>query len=147
MEVILLKDVPRLGKSGETLVVKDGYARNFLLPQGLALKATIGARSQAESLRVAQLKQSELLRAKALEQAERLHQISCTIAVTVGDQGKLHGVVTAGDIVKVMEKQGVHVEKHQLLLDGPITQLGSFSVPVRFHPDVTAALKILVVRS
>ena len=146
MDIILIKDVDRLGKAGQKVSVKDGFARNYLIPSGLALSATPGARSQMEALHSSQLRQSEMRKTKAAELSDRLKGISCTIRVAVGDQGKLHGAVTAGDIVKVLKSQGIILEKHQVALEGPITTLGLTEVSVKLHPEVTTHLKVSVVQ-
>ena len=146
MDVILVKDVDRLGKAGQKVSVKDGFARNYLLPQGLAQSATPGARSQMEALRKSQLRQAEMKKAKAAELSSRLNGISCAVRVAVGAQGKLHGAVTAGDIIKVLKSQGIVLEKHQVALEGPITVLGLTEVSVKLHPEVTAHLKVSVVQ-
>ncbi len=144
MEVILLKQVPALGKAGQKLNVKDGYARNFLIPRGLAVPATGGADAHAESLRNAQLRTAELAKAKAEETGRKLAGATCSFAVQVGKQGKLFGSVTATDIARELETQGIRVEKHQIQLERPITQLGAVSVPVRLHPEVKTAVKVVV---
>ncbi len=146
MEVILLKDVPKLGTAGQSVGVKDGYARNFLFPQGLACSATAGARRQSEVAMASHLRQLHIMKTRAQEQLKRLESISCTIPVTVGDQGKLHGVVTSTDILKVLEKEGFTFEKHQILLDKPIAQVGSFSVQVKLHSEVTGLLRLHIVQ-
>ncbi len=147
MKVILVKDVDRLGKSGQTISVKDGYARNFLLPQGFALPATAEHRARVDSVRIAQLRQAEALKARAVQLAGRLGQVSCTISVKVGDQDKLHGAVTAAHIAETLRQQGFSVEKHQISLEGPITHLGTFEVPIKLHSEVAASLKLSVIRA
>ena len=145
MEVILTKDVERLGKVGQVLLVKDGYARNFLFPRGWAQPATAGGRKKVASLQGAQLRQAERVKEKALQLQSRLSQISCTIAVSVGQQGKLHGAVTVNDIVKALQEKGVTLEKHQLSLPFPITQLGWHLVPIKLHPEVQMDLNVQVI--
>ncbi|MBI3332635.1 MAG: 50S ribosomal protein L9 [Candidatus Omnitrophica bacterium] len=146
MEVILLQDVESLGKAGKTVTVKDGYARNFLIPRGLGVPATAKQQSQLNSLRALQLRQAETLKAKATELQRRLEEILLTVAVSVGDQGKLHGAVTAMDICEGLRGQGVALEKHQVILKEPITQLGVIPVPVKLHPEITATLRVSVVQ-
>lgn len=146
MNVILTQDVERLGKMGEILSVKDGYARNFLIPRGWAQLATEGSRKKVAVLQNAQLRQAQMLKENALELASRLGHVSCTIAVTVGNQGKLHGAVTVGDILRALEGKGVTLEKHQLHLNAPIAQLGSHEVMVKLHPEVNVSLKVHLIR-
>ncbi len=145
MNVILVKDVERLGKAGETVSVKDGYARNFLLPNGVALSATSGTKNQIQAIQAAHAKQAALQKAKAQEVAERLEKVSCTIPVSVGEQGKLHGAVTALDIVEALQHKGVTLDRHQILLEGPITHVGAHAVSVKLHPEVTAVVQVSIV--
>ncbi|MBI3615010.1 MAG: 50S ribosomal protein L9 [Candidatus Omnitrophica bacterium] len=145
MEIILVKDVEPLGKTGQILTVKDGYARNFLLPQGLALPASPDRRAKAASFRVAQVKAALELKERALKIAERLGAVSCVVPMPVGEQEKLHGAVTAADIIKVLSQQGIEIGKHQVHLERPITHLGEVQVPVKLHPEVTVPLKVQIV--
>lgn len=146
MEIILVKDVDRLGKTGQVLTVKDGYARNYLIPQGLAVAASTNRRAQASALQLAQAKRSQALKEKALELADRLNAISCTIAMPVGDQEKLHGAVTPADIVATLADQGIQVDRHQVLMERPVTHLGVVEISVKLHPEVIVSLKIEVVK-
>ena len=147
MNIILVKDVEPLGKAGKTVVVKDGYARNFLIPRGLALPATTGRRSELSARAALQLRQAEALKRKAAELGERISQVSLSFAVAAGDQGRTHGAVTAKDICEALRRErGIRLEKHQVLLGEPIGRLGAVEVPVKLHPEVTAALKISVVK-
>jgi len=146
MDVILRYDVPKLGRAGQAVNVKDGYARNYLLPRGLAEKA-----SKENLARVAaELKRRALAEAKEREAcqalAARLAEISVTIARKAGDDDKLFGSVTNLDISKALEKDGFAIDKKKILLDQPIRQLGIFNVDVALHPDVTASLRVWVVR-
>ncbi len=144
MKVILVKDIDRVGKAGETVSVKDGYARNFLLPGGLALTVTSGTKSRIQSIQAAHARQVALQKGKAQEMADLLKGVSCTIAVSVGEQGKLHGAVTAMDIVKALQDQGIALDRHQIVLEGPISQLGDHPVSVKLHPDVIAVVQVSV---
>lgn len=146
MEVILLKEAQNLGAAGQTVTVKDGYARNFLIPRGLAVVATASHRAQVESLQAVRARKAQGLREKALQLSRRLSQRPLTLAVTVGDQGKLHGAVTAGDIVQELERQGISLERHQVTLENPLTQLGSHDLSIKLHPEVTATLRVVVVK-
>lgn len=145
MKVILLQDVDRLGKAGDRLTVKDGYGRNFLVPQGLAMTATRGATTQAQNAQAARLRGLQMQKEKAEELARRLTELTCEIPVSVGEQGKLHGSVTGGDIALALAAQGISVEKHQIELDRPLTQLGSSEVHIRLHPQVRAAVQVSLV--
>ena len=145
MEVILVQDVERLGKAGQKVTVKGGFARNFLLPRRMAVSATRGAGAAAHAHLAAQARAAALGRQRAEELARRLEETVCTIAVTVGEQGKLHGAVTAADIVEHLQKQGLTLERHQVRLERALTRLGEYPVPVRVHPEVKAVLRVHVV--
>jgi len=145
MEIILVQDVPRLGKAGEKISVKDGYARNYLIPKGLVLPATTSNRRQADAQAVAKLRTFETIRAKADVLGKQLEGVTCTIPVAVGAQGKLHGAVTAGDIQENLQAQGIALNKQQIALEKPIAQVGLVEVPVKLHPEVTVSLKVSVV--
>ncbi|MCX7848342.1 MAG: 50S ribosomal protein L9 [bacterium] len=146
MEVILRYDVPNVGRAGQAVTVKDGYARNYLLPRGLAEKAT------KENLAriAAELKRRAIAEAKEREEcqtlAARLAEMSVTIPRKAGDDDKLFGSVTNLDISKALEKMGIVIDKKKILVDPPIRQLGIFTVEIALHPEVTANLRVWVVR-
>lgn len=146
VKLILLQDVEKLGKSGEVISVKDGYARNYLFPKGIALLATEQNLKavEVEKKRKAEAQQKEKLEAQQL--AERISRISCTIAVEVGRDDKLFGSVTSIDIQKALEAEGILVDKKKIDLKEHINQIGIYSVPIRLHPEVTANLKLWVVK-
>ena len=146
VKLILLQDVEKLGKSGEVISVKDGYARNYFFPKGLALLATEQNLKavEVEKKRMAEAQQKEKLEAQQL--AERISRISCTIAVEVGRDDKLFGSVTSIDIQKALEAEGIVVDKKKIDLKEHINQIGIYSVPIRLHPEVTANLKLWVVK-
>lgn len=146
MDVILSKDVKGVGKAGQTVSVKEGYARNCLFPQGLALPVTGGYRNQAQSLQAAQLRKSQALKQKAVELAASLGQITCTIPVAVGQQGKLYGSVTASDIVDALLEKGISLDKHQIVLEGTINHIGMHPVTLKLHPEVVTILQVAVVQ-
>ncbi|GAB6933792.1 50S ribosomal protein L9 [Calditerricola satsumensis] len=145
MKVIFLKDVKGQGKKGEVKNVSDGYARNYLIPRGLAVEATEGnlktleAQKRSEAKRKAQ----ELAEAKAL--AEKLEKTTVTIAAKAGEGGRLFGAVTSKQIAEALAKQNLAVDKKKILLDEPIRALGTWRVPVKLHPDVTVHLAVTVV--
>ena len=147
MEVILLQEVRPLGKAGQKISVKDGYARNFLIPRGLAAPATRSAGAAADSLVKARLRSAEMAKEKAEELARKLSEAACRFTVSVGEQGKLHGSVTASDIVEELRKQGIPLEKHQIQLERSLTHLGEVAVPVRLHPEVKASARVLLVKA
>ena len=146
MEIILREAVPHLGDAGEVVKVKDGYARNYLLPKGLAYPATEGNKKRIalESERLAKQRASEKQGAEA--EAARLAGVSLTFPMKVGEEEKLYGSVTAGDIQRRLEEQGIHVDKRKIDLQEPIRSLGEFTVGIKLHPDVRPEIKIVVVK-
>lgn len=146
MEIILREDVQHLGKAGEVVKVKDGYARNFLLPKGLAYPATEANKQKItyEAQRIA--KQREAERTAAESEAGRLATVELTFTVKVGEEDRLYGSVTASDIQRRLEEQGIHVDKRKIELPEPLRSLGDFRVGVRIHPDVRPEIVVHVVK-
>ena len=143
--LVLLDDVAKLGLAGDEVVVKAGYARNYLLPRGLAAKATPGILRLVESRKaiIAERRAKELADAKAL--AEKIGQVEISITMQAAEDGQLFGSVTARMIADELAKQGYAVEHTQVKID-PIKTVGTFDVEVRLHADVTATVKVWVVR-
>ena len=145
MELILREDVKSLGKAGELVRVKPGYARNFLLPQGLAYEATegnkkrIAGETRARNARMA----SEKTEAEAI--AGRLGALNLTLRGKAGEEGKLFGSVTAQDIAAALESAGHAVDRRRIELEHPIKTLGAHTVAVRLHPEVHAEVRLTVV--
>ena len=146
MEIILRQGVENLGKPGDVVNVKAGYARNYLLPHGLAYEATPGnlKRIQQERDRLEAAENER--RAGAQGIAEKLEQVSLTFSARVGEEGKLFGSVTATDIAQQLESQGFHIEKRQIDLHDPIKALGVYRVPVRLHADVKPEVRVWVIK-
>ncbi len=144
-EVLLLSDVPGLGIEGDVVRVADGYLRNFLMPKKLAAPVTEGTRRQLEKKRAAREERLAAERATLADVAKALEQLSVTIPVKTGEEGKLFGSVTVLDIVAAVEKQGHKVDRHQVHLEEPIKKTGKFDIPVKLHPEVTATLKVWIV--
>lgn len=146
MEIILREDVQHLGKAGEVVKVKDGYARNFLLPKGLAYPATDANKKKItyEAQRIARQRDAE--RTAAESEAGRLASVELTFAVKVGEEDRLYGSVTASDIQRRLEEQGIHVDKRKIELPEPLRSLGDFRVGVRIHPDVRPEIAVHVVK-
>lgn len=146
MEIILRQGVENLGKPGDVVKVKAGYARNYLLPHGLAYEATPGnlKRIQQERDRLEAAENER--RGTAQELAEKLEQVSLTFSARVGDEGKLFGSVTATDIAQQLETQGFHIEKRQIDLHEPIKALGVYRVPIRLHADVKPEVRVWVIK-
>ncbi|MGA7563499.1 MAG: 50S ribosomal protein L9 [Desulfobaccales bacterium] len=145
MKVILTKDVVALGEIGSVVEVARGYARNYLIPQGLALDATRGNLAQVEQVkaRYAELRAKE--QESALANLAQLEGVSVTIAQRVGEGERLYGSVTAAMIITALEAQGFNIDRRQLDLPEPIKKLGSYQVPVRLAPEVKAEITVAVV--
>ncbi|MFP4165847.1 MAG: 50S ribosomal protein L9 [Opitutales bacterium] len=144
-QILLLKPIEGLGAEGETVTVRAGYARNYLLPRKLALPITQANKKQVASL----LKARELRESRELEQARelaaRIEKASLAIAVKTGEGGKMFGAVTSNDLIKRLKEEGIEVSRKQLALEHPINELGSHTTNVKLHPEVEAELKFEVV--
>jgi len=146
MKVILRQAVKGLGEKGDVILVKDGYARNYLIPRCLAWGATEeNIRRLKEEKQRGEEKDEKILRS-ALAFATNLGKISCTIPVKVGDSEKIFGAVTSSDIREALFSKGIDVDKKDILLDEPIKELGVYTVEVRVHPRVTGKVKVWVVK-
>ena len=145
MEVILREDVKSLGKAGELVRVRPGYARNFLLPQGLAYEASEGNKKRIVGEQKARAAKQAEQRAGAEAEAARLAAVTVTIPAKAGEEGKLFGSVTAQDIADALAAAGQPVDKRRLDLEHPIKLLGWHTVAVRLHPEVTAEVRVQVV--
>lgn len=146
MEVILREAVEKLGHPGDVVKVSPGFARNYLLPRGIAYEATPG-----NLKRIAQekgrLEAAETARRVAAEEvAAKFEAVSLTFSARVGEDGKLFGSVTSGDIAAQLELQGLHVEKRMIDLHEPIRALGVYKVPIKLHADVKAEIKVWVIK-
>ena len=146
MEIILRADVQHLGKIGEVVKVKDGYARNYLLPKGLAYPATEANKKRIafEGERLA--KQHAAEKTAAETEATRLADVHLTFAVKVGEEQKLYGSITASDIQRKLEELGIKVDKRKIDLSEPIRELGDFQVGIKIHPDVRPEVRVTVVK-
>jgi large subunit ribosomal protein L9 len=146
MDVILRHAVENLGKPGDVVKVKNGYARNYLLPHNLAYEATPGNLKRIQQER-ARLEAAENQRRDAAQDiATKLEQVSLTFSARVGEEGKLFGSVTGADIAQQLEQQGFHIEKRQIDLHEPIKTLGVYRVPVRLHADVKPEIRVWVIK-
>ena len=145
MKVILKSDVPKLGNAGDIITVKDGYARNFLIPKGLAERADLGSVRAVENLKKVLAQQMEKKKKEALKLRDRLLNISCTITRQAGEGGKIFGSVTTRDIEEALKVENIHIDRKNIMLEEPIRQLGIFEVPVKLHKDVEAKIKVWVV--
>ncbi len=143
-QIVLRSDVARVGRAGETVMVADGYARNYLVPRGLAFLATVGsvkhAAQEASRASARQAKQVKVAR----ELADRMQKVECTIKKSAGAEGKLFGTVTPAEIAKALKAKGFEVDKRMLKLTEPIKALGVYTVPIHLAPEVEAKIKVWV---
>ncbi len=146
MEVILLEKIVNLGDLGDTVSVKAGYGRNFLIPQNKAVPATKANIAQFEERR-AELERVEREKlAEAEKRAEQVNALDVTITVKAGDEGKLFGSVTVRDIVDAAQKRDIAIDNSEVMLpDGPIRELGEYDIDIQLHPEVVATMKVGVI--
>ena len=145
MKIVLRADVDNLGKKGDMVEVADGYARNFLVPKGLALKASRGAEKQAESMRRNRDAHDRREREAAEAVASQLSGRTVTVLARAGEGGKLFGSVTAADIADAVQRDlGVEIDRRKLGLDEPLKELGTTELPVKLHADVVAVVTVEV---
>lgn len=146
MKVILRQDFEKLGSSGDVVKVKDGYARNFLLPRKIAYPALPNyIRMFEEEVRQkGQRRNKELKEARAL--AEKLSSVSLNITASVGEEDKMFGSVTSQDIADGLLAQGFEIDKRKIVLEEPIKALGVYAVDIKLFPEVTANIKVWVVK-
>jgi large subunit ribosomal protein L9 len=146
MQVILRDDLDNLGKSGEVVNVKPGYARNYLLPRGLAIKATASDVKRVEHEKRVIAARTAKLAKEAQAEADGLSKVSVSIARAVGEEEKLYGSVTSRDIAEALAGQGVKVDSKKIHLDEPIKTLGLTEVQVKLGRGVNATIKVWVVK-
>ena len=146
MEVILTKDVDKIGKIGSVVKVKDGFARNFLLPKKLAIPVTEGNLKKLEQEKKKLIQGLEEKKQAALVLKERLDNLSLTISATAQDEKSLYGSVTAQDISDSLKEEGIEVEKNLIILEEPIKSLGIYEIIVKLHPEVSAKVKAWIVK-
>ncbi|UCB50722.1 MAG: 50S ribosomal protein L9 [Deltaproteobacteria bacterium] len=145
MKVILKQEMHDLGLEGDIVDVSKGYARNYLIPKGIALEANEQNRKLMETKR----KKIEVKRVEAKEQAEKIKEriadVEITISQKVGEEDKLYGSVTSMDIASHLEKQGITIDRRKIVLDKPIKTLGDYEVRVKLYPGVTGSIKVVVI--
>jgi large subunit ribosomal protein L9 len=146
MQVILRNRVENLGDAGEIVDVKPGYGRNYLIPQGLAYEATAANKRRLEAENARQSAREADTLAEAQKRAASIEGVSLTFHARAGQEGKLFGSITSGDIAEKLAEQGITVERRQIELDEPIKALGVTSVPVRLHPQVHPQVKVWVIQ-
>jgi large subunit ribosomal protein L9 len=146
MDVILREDVEKLGTRGELVKVAPGYARNFLLPNKMAVAATESNKKIVEQERQAHLRREAKVEGEAKDLGKMLGAVAITISQKAGENDQLFGSVTSKDIAEALEKQGYTIERRKIVLDEPIKTLGEFKIPVRLHREVTAEITVHVVK-
>ena len=147
MDVVLIKDVENVGTAGTVVHVKPGYARNYLLPCGLAVPATPQQLKTLEATTRQRLQKTQRMQEEAEALKRKFEGRSLTLKLNVGEDDKPFGSITTHDIAEALTRDGIPVEKHAVRLDQPIKTLGVFDIPVRLHPTVTATLKLWVVKT
>ena len=147
MKVILLEQVEKLGRPGDQVEVADGYARNFLIPKRKAVAATPAHVKSLDHLLRQNKGQEDRLRHAAAAMAARIAEASCVIKRQAGEHEKLFGSVTNQDIAAALGARGLDVDRRKILLQEPIKVLGSYTIPIRLHPEVVAELRLTVERS
>ena len=145
MKVILKQNVPSLGKAGDLVKVNDGYARNLLIPKGLAIEANEKNIKTFEHDKKNILQKAEKEQKAAQDQAAKLSKVTITIARKVGDQDKIFGSVTSKDIESALQEKGFDIDKKMIVHDEQIKSLGEFKVKIKFHSGIEAELKLNVV--
>jgi large subunit ribosomal protein L9 len=146
MKVILLENVPSLGKAGDLVKVSDGYGRNYLIPQKKAIVATEKSVKAMEHQKRLVQQRMEKAKKDAEKLGRQIENLSCTFTKTVGESGKLFGSVTSMDVENYLKENGIGVDRKKISLEEPIKNLGMFTVPIKLHPEVTSHLKVWVVQ-
>ena len=145
MKVILIQDVVNIGHAGDVKNVADGYARNYLIPRGLALQATPGAMKEFRAQRESDARHEAHMAARAEALAERLRHVTLTFEAKVGEKGRLYGSITPADIAEALEREtGQQFDRRKHIISEPIREVGAHTVQIRLRADVTAEIQVLV---
>lgn len=146
MKVILKRNVDKLGQAGDVVDVADGYGNNYLMPRGLAMRATNGAMRDAEAMRQARIKREERSQAEAQETRSRLESSTITIRAKAGEDGTLYGSVSNRDVAAAIAEQlGVRIDRKRMPMERPLKRTGYHTVNVKLHPEVSADVSVEVV--
>ena len=137
MKVILRNNVATLGDAGDVVAVKNGYANNFLIPQGIAIRATEGTLKALETEKKQQTKKIELQRKSAREHAQKIEQMSLKVYAKAGDSGKLFGTVTSADIADALKAQGIELDRRKITIEEPIKTLGKYEADAKIFMDIS----------
>lgn len=146
MKVILLEDVKKVGKKGDIIEVSDGYARNFLFAKKLGAEATSKAINDAKLQKASELRKEQEIYEEALQLGEKIKAVSVTVPIKSGDGGRIFGSVSTKEIAKEAKDQlGLEIDKKKMQLKEPIKALGTYAIPIKLHPKVTAELTVKVI--
>ena len=146
MEVILNQDIDRIGKAGCIVKVKDGFARNFLIPNGLAVPVTPANLKKLEQEKQQKTLQLEKVKRGAEELKAKLAHLSLTIPVLTHEEDKLYASITAQDLATALSEEGFNIDKNSIVLGEPIKTLGIFEVPINLHPEISAKIRVWIVK-
>ncbi len=146
MEIVLLKDVEKIGKIGDVVKVKDGFARNYLIPEGIAIIANESNKKRVGYLISAAKKKVYRAKEDAERLSEELSKLSLTVSAKAGEEDKLYGSVTNSDIEKLLEKEGYEIDHKRIIIEEPIKKLGVYDIKIKLHSDVYSTIKLWVVK-
>lgn len=146
MKVVIVQDMKKLGKIGKTVEVKDGYARNYLIPGGFALPATKENFQKLEELKKRENKRVEGQKKKVLGLKKKIEEISLTMISEVKEDEEIYGSIGEPQILKSLKDEGIEIEKGALVLESPIKKLGVYNISITLHPEVVANLRVWVVK-
>ena len=147
MKVILTQDVEKLGQSGELVIVKDGYGRNYLIPSGMAVLATKGSIAELELMQIRAAKKAEVNVKEAKEMAKKIESSNLTIAVTTGEDDKIHGTVTNVQIADALMEKGIEIDRRSITIDTDVKTLGEYTATIQLLGDLKPQLKFWVVKA
>jgi len=147
VHIILLQDHEGLGSAGDQQDVKDGYARNYLIPKGIALKADKNSLKRFQEMaRLKEMRKDRALK-KSKELAEKLRSLSLTVPVQVGEEDRVFGAVTSLEIAQQLKEKGYEIDKRQIMLEEPIKSLGVFEILIKLHSEITTSVKLWVIKA
>jgi len=144
VKIILRKDVAALGDAGDVVAVKNGYANNYLIPQGMAIRATEGTLKALETEKKQQAKKIEQQRKNARDLAQKIEQMTLKVYAKAGESGKLFGTVTSADIAEALSAQGVEIDRRKITLEAPVKLLGKYEADAKLFMDVTVKVNFEV---
>jgi large subunit ribosomal protein L9 len=144
MEVILKEDVPKVGSRGDVVKVAEGFGRNYLLPQKLAIEASSGNKKVVEQMKAAAVRRSAKEKTGAEELAKQFEGVSVSFQRRSGENDQLFGSVTSGDIADALAKKGLDLDRRKIQIHEPLKTVGEFTVPIKLHKDVTTHLKVVI---